>query len=134
MIEYHLCFWSLFTRGFPSEIDQPSGIEQRLGVPLQSAGIPREVDQQTVEDVLGVGAGRLGDEVRRADRAEMILLRLGQIAGVVRTVLVEESAFIADDLAPVIRLPDKSLDLGALGRDRNGERRSGIHRRWQAIP
>lgn len=57
VIQNHLRFELVLAFCSQTFLDQVLGIEPRVGVALQPAGRPREIDQQPVHDVARVGAG-----------------------------------------------------------------------------
>jgi hypothetical protein len=67
VVEDHLRFALLMTFGHLSEIEQAAGVEQRIDIAVEAARIPGQVDQQAVEDLLGVGSGRRRLNLRPAD-------------------------------------------------------------------
>src|SRR5262249_37409840 len=65
VIEDHLRFQAVLALRFLAKVDEPPRVEERVGVALEAARIPGEVDQQPAEDLLGIGAGRLWRDLRR---------------------------------------------------------------------
>jgi hypothetical protein len=70
VIEDHLRFEAPFSFRFLAKIDQAPGIEQRIGVAFKTARIPRQVDEQPVQNLFGIGAGRLFGDPGRAEFAQ----------------------------------------------------------------
>ena len=113
VVEDHLRFESLLALGFLVQFDQAFGIEQRIGVALEAARVPGQIDQQPVQDLPGVGAGRLVADHRPPHSLEALTFRLREIEGLVGPVRIEERSVIADRAAPRRRLPDILPDLRA---------------------
>ena len=59
LVEYHLRLNVIPTGRLLSEFDQSPGIEERVGVALQSTGVPGKINEQPVEKEFGIGALRL---------------------------------------------------------------------------
>jgi hypothetical protein len=52
VVEDHLRFALPMAFGLLAEVDEAARIEQGIGVALEPARVPRQVDQQAVEDLL----------------------------------------------------------------------------------
>ena len=50
-----------------AELDQACGIEQGIGVALQTARVPRQVDEKPAQHLLCMGAGGLLDDLGLAE-------------------------------------------------------------------
>jgi hypothetical protein len=59
MIENHLGFEPLLALRLLAEIDQAFGVEKRIGVALQAARIPGQVDEKPVQYLFSIRARRL---------------------------------------------------------------------------
>ncbi len=92
VVEDHLRLKALLPFRLLAKIDEALGVKQRVGVPLKAARIPGQVDQQPVQYLLRVGAGRLRCDRRRADLAQVRALRRRQIEGFIGAVRIEERA------------------------------------------
>jgi hypothetical protein len=60
VIQDHLRLERRLALGGLALLDQAARLEPRIGVALQVAGGPRQVDQQAAQDVVAVGACRGG--------------------------------------------------------------------------
>ena len=86
VIENHLRLEAVLLFRFLAELNQACGIEQRVGVALEAAGIPRKVDQQPVQDLQGMGARRLCIGLRAASLSKTSSFLIREIEGLVRAV------------------------------------------------
>ena len=116
VVQDHLRFESLFSFCFLADFEQSNGIEQRIGVALEAARVPGQIDQQPVQDLPGVGTGGLVDDRRPAHFVEVLAFRLREIEGLVGPIRIQEATVVADRLAPRRRLPDILPDLGSCPR------------------
>ena len=118
VVEDHLRFESLLSFGFFAKFDQARGIEQRIGVALEAARVPGQINQQPVQDLSGVGAGGLVGDHRPAHFPEVLSFRVREVEGLVGPVRVEERSVITDRAARRQRLADILPDLSAGPRQR----------------
>ena len=61
VVEDHLRLNAIPTGSLLSELDLSPGIEERVGIALQSAGVPGKINEQPVEKEFGISARRLHD-------------------------------------------------------------------------
>ena len=83
VVENHLGFACILPLRLLPCFDKALRIEQRIGVALQTAGVPRTVDQQPVEDLLGKRARRLLSRSGRANFPKLSSLHFRKIEGLV---------------------------------------------------
>ena len=58
VIQDHLCFFGTLADSGLAQLQQPLGFQQRVGVALQAAGVPSQIDHQPREDLSHIGARR----------------------------------------------------------------------------
>lgn len=73
-----------------TQLDQPLRIQQRVGVSLQSARVPREVDQQATEDTAAVRSCWFVRAARQPDVGEVDSFINSEVPRGVRTIVVEK--------------------------------------------
>jgi hypothetical protein len=99
VVEDHLRFEMRPSLRFLVEFDEALGVEKGVGVAFEAARIPGEVDEEPVQNLLGLGAGRLFSDLRAPDGGEVRPVAFGEIGAGVRAVCVEEGAVVAEGLA-----------------------------------
>ena len=99
VVQDHLRLDVRLTRRLFPEGDQSFRIQERVGVPLQAAGVPRKIDQQAVQNLFRIGARRPGPRGWRADLPKMRALGGCKIRRMVGPVLVKEAVLIPRWLA-----------------------------------
>src|SRR5712692_11560694 len=72
VVQYHLRLPGILAFGDLSQLQQTLRFEQRIGVALQTAGIPGQVDQQAAEDLPRIGSG-WAHTIRRSPQFEKML-------------------------------------------------------------
>ncbi|MNR20655.1 hypothetical protein D3C85_1375090 [compost metagenome] len=116
VVQDHLRFdSSLAVRHLPM-LDQLARIEPGIGVSLQMAGRPGQVDQQPIQNGAAVGAYRCLGLRRVADLVQLPAQWLRQVPSAIRLVGIQEIALIAHRLAGLERLIDISEDVPAVRR------------------
>src|SRR3990172_4389820 len=119
VIQNHLGFPSIFAFGALSQFQQALGFEQGVGVAFQTAGIPRQVDQQSAEDLTRIGPSRTLT-VRGSPQFEETLPSIRrEIETFVRPVRVQKRAVISDRLTILKRLANSFLDGFSIWRNWN---------------
>ena len=113
VVEDHLRFEPCLPVRFFADIQEALGFEQRIGVALEAARVPGQVDQQSVQDLPGVGAGGLLGDVRLAGLAELLSLRYREIEGLIGTVSIQKVTVVADGITCLERPADLLANLGA---------------------
>jgi hypothetical protein len=58
VVQDHLRLQRVFAFGGFAQCQQAFGLKKRVRVAFQTAGVPGQIDQQTIENLPGVGAGR----------------------------------------------------------------------------
>ena len=83
------------------KVDQPLGVEAGVCVALQSAGVERQVDQESIEYLQSEGAGGLGIRTQRGagDFSQMRPIFFREIRRLVRPVCLQKLPPIAHRLA-----------------------------------
>ena len=71
VVDDHLRFQTVPAFRRFAEFDQPRRIQQRIGVALKAAGVPRQIDEQPVQNLLCISARCLIVKVGLADLREM---------------------------------------------------------------
>ena len=79
-----------------AEIEQPLGVEQGVGVALEPARVPGEIDQQPAQDPPRVRSGGRRGQPRPADLVKAGSLLRGEMEADVRLVGVQELPAVAD--------------------------------------
>jgi hypothetical protein len=79
VVEDHLRFEVRPALRFLAELDEALGIEERVCVAFEAARIPGEVDEEPIQDVLGVGAGGLPGDLRSSHSRQVGAVLLGQV-------------------------------------------------------
>ena len=120
VVEDHLRLMRGAADGGLAGFQQALGLEQRVGVALQPARIPRQVDQQPVHDLAQVRARRQRLARRAAERGEFFPKRRRKIRGHIGPVAVEKRKYIAHRLARSERPGDQAF--GFLGGARQQDR------------
>ena len=105
VVEDHLRVAPLLPLRDLAGLDQPPGVEQRVGVALEAARVPRKVDQQPVEYPLGVGARGLFADACATGFPELRPFVLRQVEAVIGPVREQELRVVADRLAGRHRAP-----------------------------
>jgi hypothetical protein len=67
VVENHLAIEMVASRCFFAELDQAPRVEQGIGVPLEAAGVPRQVDKKPAQDLFRVCACGLRRDLGAAD-------------------------------------------------------------------
>jgi len=107
VVEDHLRLELILALGSLSELDQVLGVEQAVGIALQAAGGPGQVDQQAVEDLPRIGAGGLVLRERTTQPMQVFAGRLGEIGRAVADIALQQLAAIPHRLALCQRAPDQ---------------------------
>ena len=76
VIENHRGFQPVLSLCLFAEFNQTPSIEQGIGIAFESAGVPRQVDEQPVQNLFCISARRLIREIRLAHLREMDALFL----------------------------------------------------------
>ena len=120
VIEDHLRLVGRFALGRLARFEEPLGFEQRVGVALEPARIPREIDEQPIHHLPQMRAG--GQRLARgaAEGGEFFPQRRGKIRGHVGPVTVEKRKYIAHRLALGERPVDEFFSLFGGARQADG--------------
>ena len=95
VVEDHLRFEPASTLGLFAEPDEAPRVEEGVGIALQAARVPREVDEEPVQDTARVRSRRLLGHLRTARRFEMRALVGGEIRALVGPVGIEKAPVVA---------------------------------------
>ena len=68
VVQDHLGFGSIFSSRLLSEFDQPLGLQQRVSISLKPARVPGKINQEAVQYISSVCAGRAVDSFHAPDR------------------------------------------------------------------
>jgi hypothetical protein len=71
MVHDHLRFEPVAALRLLAEFDEPLGVEQRVRVSFRAARVPREIDQETAENLFCTGPRRLRRDKARSGRPEL---------------------------------------------------------------
>ena len=113
VVQNHLRFAPVLALRLFAEFDETRRIEQGVGVALETARVPGQVNQKPTQYPLHIGARGLFAQLGRTDLPELCPLLLGEMEGFVRTIGIEELPVIPDRPPRCARLPDVVPDLPA---------------------
>jgi len=84
---------------FFAQLDKTFGVQQRIGISLEPAGIPCKVDEQPAQYLFGIGPRWLLSNLGPPDLRKMPPLCFGEIPTGVGTIDVQKGTVIADRLS-----------------------------------
>src|SRR5437867_2245015 len=95
VVQNHLRLQGLLAFGLLALGEEALGVEQRIGIALQTAGIPGQVNQQTAEDLPRIGTSGTWT-IRRASPFEQTLPSFrGKVKGHVGPIHLKEGAVVS---------------------------------------
>ncbi len=111
----------------PTEGDEALGVEKRVGIAFETARVPSKIDQQPIEDLLGLGPGGQVSAFRGADLPELAALLGREIGADVRAVRGEKLPPVSDWLSGREWFADLGPDLETALRQRDRRRKLIAH-------
>lgn len=115
VVEDHLGLAGGLAFGHFAEFEQAPGFEQGIGVALEAAGVPGQIDDQAAHDVPQVGSGRQVGQADFSGGRESGADRRAQVGGLVGPIVFEEGGTIPDGFPARFGLADVFGDRGAFG-------------------
>jgi hypothetical protein len=120
VVEDHLRLEPVASFRLFAELDQAPGIQKGIGVALEPARVPGQVDEETAQNRLRVGACRLRREMRLAHLGKVRAFGRREIEAPIRAVGIQKSAVIPGGSSRGGRLLQVGADFLAGRRNRHG--------------
>ncbi len=95
VVENHLSLLRVFSLDHLSALQQALGIKQGIGVALQAARVPRQVDQQAVQHLPEIGSRRLVLFLHLPQRSQFHTDFAGHIGGLIGFVELQQICLVS---------------------------------------
>ena len=118
VVQDHLRFERTLVFADIAMLEQTFGLQQRVGVSLEAAGVPGEIDQQSMMALLRIGSGGTCVVSGTAPLAKAATNLEGKVEGLVRPVAIEEHPVVSDGATGLngrVDRPLYGLSLGGEG-------------------